>query len=80
MVTKRNNKNQKNKTRKKKVSSNNLLKPSLKILKPGYPLYASKKSYGDKILEHTKEEEKKYRDSCLFGNMSWFGDLEQAKS
>jgi hypothetical protein len=79
MVTKRNNKNQKNKTRKHKLSSN-ILKPSLKILKPGYPLYASKKSYGDKILEHTQEEEKKYKDSCLFGNMSWFGDLEQAKS
>jgi len=80
MVTKRNNKNNKNKTRKNKSSLDNWLKPSLKILKPGYPLYASKKSYGDKILEYTKEQEKKYHDFCLFGNMSWFGDLEQAKS
>ncbi len=69
------------KTKKNTTKKNNyLLKPSIKILKPGYSLYASKKSYGDKILEHTKEEEKKYNDSCLFGNMSWFGDLEQAKS
>ena len=65
----------KNKTRK-----NFGIIPSLKILKTGFPLYASKKSYGDKILEHTKEEEDKYNDSCLFGNMSWFGDFEQAKS
>ena len=75
-MTTRRNKIKKNKTR--KIRSLN--KPSLKVLKIGYPLYASKKSYGDKILEHTKEEEKKYNDSCLFGNMSWFGDLEQAKS
>jgi len=78
MVTKRHIvKNIKNTTRKNKHS---LIKPSLRVLKTGYPLYASKKSYGDKILEHTKEEEEKYNDSCLFGNMSWFGDLEQAKS
>ena len=75
-MTTRRNKIKKNKTRKIRSLNN----PSLKILKIGYPLYASKKSYGDKILEHTKEEEKKYNDSCLFGNMSWFGDLEQAKS
>jgi len=74
MITRR------NKIRKNKTRKNRSPKPSLKVLKIGYPLYASKKSYGDKILEHTKEEEKKYNDSCLFGNMSWFGDLEQAKS
>jgi hypothetical protein len=78
MVTKRHGvKNIKNTTRKNKSA---LIKPSLRVLKIGYPLYASKKSYGDKILEYTKEEEEKYNDSCLFGNMSWFGDLEQAKS
>lgn len=65
---------------KKTYSKKYVLTPSVKILKPSYPLYASKKSYGDKILEYTKKEEQKYNDSCLFGNMSWFGDLEQAKS
>ena len=75
MKTKNKNKVSKNKTRK-----TNRIKPSIKTLKTGYPLYASKKSYGDKILEYTKEQEKNFNDSCLFGNMSWFGDLEQAKS
>lgn len=72
----------KNKTRKKvhRLKQSLRLKPLLKILKTGYPLYASKKSYGDTILKYTKEQEKKYNDECLFGNMSWFGDLEQAKS
>lgn len=75
MITKKH-KTKQNKTRKNKKN----LKPFIKILKPGYLLYASKKSYGDKILEYTEEQEKKYHDKCLFGNMSWFGDLEQAKS
>ena len=52
----------------------------VKVLKPNFPIYASKKDYGATILEHTKEEEEKYKDSCLFGNMSWFGDFQQAKS
>jgi hypothetical protein len=66
----------KNKTRKIKTQ----FSPSIKLLKKGFPIYASKKLYGDKILQHTREEEEKYHDSCLFGNMSWFGDLKQAKS
>ena len=45
MKTKNKNKVSKNKTRK-----TNRIKPSIKTLKTGYPLYASKKSYGDKIL------------------------------
>ena len=70
----------KNKTKSNKTkSNNNSLNPSLHILKVGFPLYASKKSYGDSILEYTKEQEEKYDDNCLFGNMSWFGDLEEAK-
>jgi hypothetical protein len=66
----------KNKTKKNKT----YFKPSIKILKKGFPIFASKKSYGDKILEYTKQQENKYHNSCLFGNMSWFGDLKQAKS
>ncbi len=73
------------KTKHRKLTKNRTLKkrslkPKIKHLKKGYKLFASKKGYGDKILEHTKEEETKYQDTCLFGNMSWFGDYEQAKS
>lgn len=75
MKTKRN-RTSKNKT----IKKNNFAKPLFKVLKIGYPLYASKKNYGDSILEYTKEQEKKHNDSCLFNNMSWFGDLERAKS
>lgn len=71
MKTKRN-KISKNKTRK--------LKPSLKILKIGYPLYASKSYEGSTILKYNKEQEEKYHDKCLMVNSSWFGDLEVAKS
>jgi hypothetical protein len=73
MITKRNNKT-------KKKIDNFTLKPDIKMLKTGFPLYASKKSYGEKILEHTKKEEERNNDKCLLGNMSWFGDLKQAKS
>jgi hypothetical protein len=76
MKTKSNRKNYMNKTKK----NYKVIKPLLKKLKVGYPLYAAKKSYGSTILDYTKKEEQKYKDSCLFGNMSWFGDLEQAKS
>jgi hypothetical protein len=71
MITKRN-KTKKNKTRKRR--------PSLKILKIGYPLYAAKSYEGSTILEYNKEEEQKYHDKCLMTNSSWFGDLEVAKS
>jgi hypothetical protein len=70
----------KNKNKKNKTKKNRLDNPQLKILKVGFPLFASKKSYGDKIIEYTKEQEKKFNDSCLFGNMSWFGDYTEAKS
>jgi hypothetical protein len=73
-------KTKKNKTLKNKTLKNKTLKPLIRVLKNGFPLYASKKSYGDTILEYTKEQEKKHNDSCLFENMSWFGDLERAKS
>ena len=65
----------KNKTRKNKKQS-----PSLKVLKKGYPLYASKSYEGSTILEYNKSEELKYHDKCLMQNSSWFGDLNVAKS
>ena len=77
MKTKRN-RTVKNKTRKNKKSLH--LKPSLKILKTGYPLYASKQYEGSTILEYNKSEELKYHDKCLMQNSSWFGDLNVAKS
>ena len=55
-------------------------RPSLKILKIGYPLYASKQYEGSTILEYNRNEEVKYRDNCLMQNSSWFGDLNVAKS
>jgi hypothetical protein len=64
-----------NKTRK-----NKLVKPSLKFLNVGYPLYASKKHEGDKLLEYKMKAEKKSNDHCLLDNSSWFGDLDVAKS
>jgi hypothetical protein len=73
-------KTKRNRTSKNKTLKNRRLKPLIRVLKNGFPLYASKKSYGDTILEYTKEQEKKYSDSCLFKNISWFGDLERAKS
>ena len=66
-------KNMKNKTMKHKTT------PSLKILYKGFFVYASKKINGDEILKYTKDQEEKYKDSCLFSNMSWFSDYEIAK-
>jgi len=74
MKTKRNKNFYKNKTLKKS------LYPSLKILKIGYPLYASKSYDGESILNYNKSEELKYKDKCLMQNSSWFGDLDVAKS
>jgi hypothetical protein len=77
MVTKRYNiKSVKNKTKKLKHS----IKPSLKVLKLGHPLYASKLYEGSTILNYNKEQEEKYHDKCLMQNSSWFGDLDVAKS
>ena len=74
------NKIAKNINRKHKTRKNISIKPSLKILKKGYPLYASKQYEGSTILEYNKSEELKYNDKCLMQNSSWFGDLNVAKS
>jgi hypothetical protein len=70
----------KNRTIKNKTKKNKIIKPSLKVLKIGYPLYASKQYEGSTILEYNKSEELKYNDKCLMQNSSWFGDLNVAKS
>ena len=78
MKTKRTkNMKQKNNTTKKTYTK---VYPSLKNLKIGYPLYASKLYEGSTILEYNRNEEVKYNDNCLMQNSSWFGDLNVAKS
>jgi len=73
-------KSKRNKISKNKTRKNIKNIPSLKILKIGYPLYASKSYEGSTILKYNKEQEEKYHDKCLMVNSSWFGDLEVAKS
>lgn len=63
-----------------KTKKNKSIKPSLKTLNIGYPLYAAKQYEGSKILDFNREEEMKYHDKCLMQNSSWFGDLDVAKS
>lgn len=64
---------------KNKTKKNFKIKPILKVLNKGYPLYASKKYEGSSILAYNKSEELKYNDKCLKQNSSWFGDLDVAK-
>jgi hypothetical protein len=73
------------KTKRHRLVKNKTIKKSsinslLKILKKGYPLYASKQYEGSTILEYNRNEELKYHDKCLMQNSSWFGDLVVAKS
>lgn len=65
----------KNKTRKKTQ-----LKPHLRVLRLGFPMYASKKYEGDKLIEYKRQMELKTGDHCLLENSTWFGDLDVAKS
>lgn len=76
MNTKKNIKKGNNRTRKDYYK----VRPSLKYLKIGYSLYASKKHEGDKLLEYKKKAEIDSGDHCLLDNSSWFGDLDVAKS
>ncbi len=64
----------KNKTIKKRS-----LKPKIRTLMKGYPIYAAKSFDGEAILKYTKEQEEKLKDKCLYTNISWFGDLKQAQ-
>jgi hypothetical protein len=52
----------------------------LLVLKENYPLYASKKHDGDKLLEFKRNAEKESKDHCLLDNSSWFGTYNVAKS
>lgn len=79
----RNNNNRNNKhlikTKKtKKTKDKN--SASVRLLKKGFSLYASKKFEGDKLLEYKRKAELESKDSCLMDNSSWFGDLDVARS
>jgi hypothetical protein len=74
MKTKKHQKTKHSKTKKNKKDID------LLILKENYPLYASKKHDGDKLLEFKKETEIKTKDSCFLENSSWFGTYDVAKS
>ena len=70
----------KNRTIKNRTKKTKIIKPSLRKLEINFPLYASKKYDGEKLLEYKKEAELKTNDHCLLENSSWFGDLGVAKS
>jgi hypothetical protein len=67
------------KNAKNKTIKNIGLKPKIRILTKGYPIYAAKSFDGESILKYTKEQEEKSKDKCLYTNISWFGDLKQAQ-
>jgi hypothetical protein len=74
------NKTLKNKTIKNKTLKSKKIIADTRLLKIGFPLYASKKYEGDKLLEYKRDAENKTGDHCLLDNSSWFGDLDVAKS
>lgn len=77
-MTTRNNKKITNKTNKTNKTKKTI--PSLKKLRIGFSLFASKKYSGDEVLEYTKNQELKNHELCLLDNLSWFGTYEVAKS
>lgn len=53
---------------------------SIKLLNKGFKLYGAKnKDFGSSILLYTKKNEEDNKKKCIYENISWFGDLEQAK-
>ena len=64
---------------KNKTIKHRSLKPKIRNLVKGHPIYAAKSFDGEAILKYTKEQEEKSKDKCLYTNISWFGDLKQAQ-
>lgn len=62
-----------------KTVKHRIVNPTIKLFHTGHPIYAAKSFDGEAILKYTKEQENKFGDSCLYSNISWFGDLKQAK-
>ena len=73
------------KTKKKKMIKNNTIKnkkklPILKILDKNFTIYGAKpKTMGANILDYTAKMEKTHKTHCVYENISWFAELEQAK-
>ena len=65
--------------RKKQSQTRKVRTPSVKILSVGASLYGAKKYRGDEILEFTRERELKKKMPCLLDNVSFLGDLTQAR-
>jgi hypothetical protein len=76
MLTRKNNKRLRNITRKRNKTPNY----KLKVLNKNYKLYASKSFEGSEILKYNRKQEQIHNDTCLMENISWFGNLEVAKS
>jgi hypothetical protein len=72
-------KTKKRRNLKNKTIKNRNLKPKIRNLVKGYPIYAAKSFDGESILKYTKEQEEKSKNKCLYTNISWFGDLKQAQ-
>ena len=71
------NKNKKSNNKTQKRINNS---PEIKMLKKEILIYGAKnKDLGGKVLEYTKSNENKKRTHCVYDNISWFAELEQAK-
>jgi hypothetical protein len=70
--------NKKNKTNKRN-KTNKKLKPSIKKLNIGFPIYKAYDFDGKQLLPYKMKMYTETGDSCLLENSSWFGDLEVAK-
>ena len=75
MKTKKNKSTNHNKTRRKSY------KPDIKVIEPGFVLYASKKKkHGLKILDYTRKNKQKHKTHCIYNNITWFtSSLVEAK-
>ena len=52
----------------------------IKILKKGHTIYGAKnKKIGHKILDFTRNVERRTRKKCAYDNISWFSDIDQSK-
>lgn len=68
-------KQKRNYTSKKKIK--NL---SIKTLPIKFKLYGAKSYDGKAILDHARELEQKYHNSCISDNLTWLGSYDVAKS
>jgi hypothetical protein len=54
---------------------------TIKNIKAGSFMYGAKNiNYASSILKYTRKNERIKKNNCVYENMSWFSDLEQARS